>query len=100
MATEKQMRLPMQADIDRFNTRAGEGAAGPFADNARIKDPVGGRMIAERRAAMDEFYRTAVTIVASVRVGLRWDTASRLLRRMSPALSGGERFAQIMRRPA
>lgn len=63
MATEEQMRLAMQAYIDRFNTHNGEGLADLFADNARIEDPVGGTMIVNGRAAIDDFYRKAVTMV-------------------------------------
>lgn len=63
MATEEQMRFAMQAYIDRFNARDGEGLAQLFADNARIEDPVGGTTIVEGRAAIDEFYRVAVTLV-------------------------------------
>lgn len=63
MATEEQMRLAMQAYIDRFNVHDGEGLARLFADNARIEDPVGGTMIVQGRAAIDEFYRGAATMV-------------------------------------
>lgn len=63
MATEKQMRFAMQAYIDLFNARDGKGLAALFADNARIEDPVGGTMIVNGRAAIDEFYHSAVTMV-------------------------------------
>ena len=63
MATEEQMRFAMQAYIDRFNAQDAEGLAGLFADDARIEDPVGGTMIVEGRAAIDDFYRRAVTMV-------------------------------------
>ncbi len=63
MATEKQMRFAMQAYIDLFNARDGKGLAALFADDARIEDPVGGTMIVNGRAAIDEFYHSAVTMV-------------------------------------
>lgn len=57
------MRHAMQAYIDLFNSGEGAGLAALFADNARIEDPVGGGRIVEGRAAIDEFYRDAVTMV-------------------------------------
>lgn len=63
MVTEEQMRFAMQAYIDRFNAQDGVGLAALFADNARIEDPVGGTMIVEGRAAIDNFYKGAVTMV-------------------------------------
>lgn len=62
-ASEQQMRLALQAYIDLFNSHDGKGLAALFADNARIEDPVGGERIVEGRAAIDEFYRRAVTMV-------------------------------------
>lgn len=63
MATEEQMRFAMQAYIDRFNACDAEGLAGLFAGNARIENPVGSTMIVEGYAAIDEFYRRAVTMI-------------------------------------
>ncbi len=63
MATEAQMRWAMQAYIDRFNARDGEGLAALFADDARIEDPVGGALIVEGRDAISGFYRRAVGMV-------------------------------------
>lgn len=63
MATEAQMRWAMQAYIDRFNARDGEGLAALFADDARIEDPVGGALIVEGRDAINGFYRRAVGMV-------------------------------------
>lgn len=63
MATEEQMRWAMQAYIDRFNARDGEGLAALFADDARIEDPVGGALIVEGRDAINGFYRRAVGMV-------------------------------------
>jgi|GEM_PF-272667 len=62
-ASEQQMRSALQAYIDLFNSHDGKGLAALFADNARIEDPVGGERIVEGRAAIDEFYRGAVTMV-------------------------------------
>lgn len=62
-ASEHQMRSALQAYIDLFNSHDGTGLAALFADNARIEDPVGGARIVEGRAAIDEFYRRAVTMV-------------------------------------
>lgn len=61
--SEHQMRSALQAYIDLFNSHDGTGLAALFADNARIEDPVGGAKIVEGRAAIDEFYRRAVTMV-------------------------------------
>lgn len=63
MAIEQQMRMVLQAYIDLFNISDGKGLAALFADNARIEDPVGGMKIVEGRAAIDEFYRRAATMV-------------------------------------
>lgn len=63
MATEAQMRWAMQAYIDRFNARDGEGLAALFADDARIEDPVGGALIVEGRDAISGSYRRAVGMV-------------------------------------
>lgn len=60
---EERMRAALQAYIDRFNAKDGAGLAALFADGARIEDPVGGGKIVEGRAAIDEFYRVAVTLV-------------------------------------
>lgn len=63
MASEHQMRSALQAYIDLFNRHDGQGLAALFADNARIEDPVGGTKIVEGRAAIDDFYRRAATMV-------------------------------------
>ena len=63
MATEEQMRSSMQKYIDGFNSHDGNVLASLFADDARIEDPVGGPTIIEGRAAVDEFYRSAVEVV-------------------------------------
>lgn len=63
MASEQQMRAALQAYIDHFNVRDGEGLAAMFADHARIEDPVGGTTIVEGRAAIDAFYRGGVEVV-------------------------------------
>lgn len=60
---ESRMRSVMQAYIDGFNSALGESLAALFADHARIEDPVGGAVIVEGRAAIDEFYRRAVEVV-------------------------------------
>lgn len=46
-----------------FNSGEGVGLAALFADSAQIEDPAGGGRIVEGRAAIDEFYRGAVTMV-------------------------------------
>lgn len=63
MATEEHMRSALQAYIDNFNAHDGEGLAALFADDARIEDPVGGSVIVEGRAAVDDFYSGAVEMV-------------------------------------
>lgn len=42
MPSEAVMRDALQAYIDRFNAKDGEGLAALFADDGRIEDPVGG----------------------------------------------------------
>lgn len=67
MATQEshqsRMRAVMQAYIDGFNARDSAALAALFADNARIEDPVGGPIVIEGKATIEEFYSGAVQVV-------------------------------------
>lgn len=60
---ESRMRAAMQAYIDGFNAHDANSLAALFADNARIEDPVGGPIIVNGKAAIEEFYSGAVQVV-------------------------------------
>jgi len=60
MPNEQNMKLAMQAYIDRFNQDDLEGLVGLYAETATVEDPVGSP-VKSGKAAIREFYKYAMT---------------------------------------
>ena len=60
MPNEQNMKLAMQAYIDRFNQDDLEGLVGLYAETATVEDPVGSA-VKSGKAAIREFYKYAMT---------------------------------------
>lgn len=63
MLTESGMKTAMQEYINGFNQKDAELIISLFAENAKIEDPVGGGEFVEGKAAITDFYKSAVTMV-------------------------------------